>query len=284
MGRRWRIKRAIVVEDDPIQTQLVEHLLGAAGFGQVLIAQSLPAGRTLATTLLAPAAPAVPTFILLDLMLPHPDCPDLEGTLLAAALSAEMEDGTVQPCPIAAYSSDLTDHRYQEAIAAGCRLVFPKPLTLDRAIELWQILQDDSGWRAPPPLSLDQRLMRDVMRRSLRQLSPFLTLQPRASDQAGAGDCTWDHRHARLLLFKPGALVRKEPWRSWLAQRGGYEYLLMGLAGLPLRPGPRELWALILQRRTADWEPYANELNIAKSTYFKYLHEILDEVIARLNP
>ncbi len=271
-----------MVEDNAIQAQIVEHLLGAAGFSEVLIARSLPAGRTLAMTLLAPAATTQPTLILLDLMLPHPDCPDLEGTLLAAALSAEMEDGHLQSCPIVAYSSDLTDQRYQEAIAAGCRLVFPKPLTLDRSIELWRLLQD-VGWRDTPLLSANQRLMRDVLRRSLSQLSPFLAPTPRVFDQTAASDCEWDHRHAKLLLFKTGYLVRKEPWRGWLARRGGHEYLLKGLIGLPLRPGPRELWHLILQRRTSSWEPYTNDLNIAKSTYFKYLNEILDELIAHLN-
>src|SRR3954447_20322040 len=80
--------------------------------------------------LLSPSAESTtPLLVLLDLKMPDPSHPDLEGAVLAAALHRRMQLGLIRPAWLIALTSYLTFEREEETLFAGCNRVISKPLT-----------------------------------------------------------------------------------------------------------------------------------------------------------
>src|SRR6185369_11921941 len=92
---------ALVIEDTPMHATIAEVLLGELGF-QVEVATSVQAGAGRAYDLLDPRLPAPQALILLDLKLPDPRIPSLEGSALAAQLAEAMEQGRLHPAHLVA--------------------------------------------------------------------------------------------------------------------------------------------------------------------------------------
>ncbi|MEM8529792.1 MAG: response regulator [Chloroflexota bacterium] len=128
---------AILIEDDLLDAQVEEITLKQVGF-QVIHAASLLDGETHSMTLLDRTRTPLPTVIILDLRLPHPSNPALEGTTLAAALTRRMQAQMIHPASIVALTNYISQEREEEAIYAGCQRVFTKPLTSGHAHWIWQ--------------------------------------------------------------------------------------------------------------------------------------------------
>ncbi|MDQ3706081.1 MAG: hypothetical protein M3437_12795 [Chloroflexota bacterium] len=124
---------ALVIEDDPLDAEIERITLEQAGF-TVISAGSLIEGETCAMALLSPSAESTPpVLVLLDLKMPDPSHPDLEGAVLAAALHRRMQLGLIRPALLIALTSYLTFEREEETLFAGCNRVLPKPLTNHQA-------------------------------------------------------------------------------------------------------------------------------------------------------
>src|SRR3954447_22997056 len=89
--------------------------------------------------LLSPSAESTtPVLVLLDLKMPDPSHPDLEGSVLAAALLRRMQVGLIHPAWLIALTSYLTFEREEETLFAGCHHILSKPLTNNMAAWLRQ--------------------------------------------------------------------------------------------------------------------------------------------------
>jgi CheY-like chemotaxis protein len=138
---------ALLIEDDPLDSEIERITLEQAGF-TVISAQSLVEGETCAMTLLGPSAESTPpVLVLLDLKMPDPGHPDLEGAVLAAALHRRMQLSLIRPAWLIALTSYLTFEREEETLFAGCHRVLSKPLTNYQAAWLRQQVEQ------PPPLA-----------------------------------------------------------------------------------------------------------------------------------
>lgn len=130
--------QALLIEDDPLDAEIERITLEQAGF-TVISALSLIEGETCAMALLSPSTEATPpVLVLLDLKMPDPSHPDLEGAVLAAALHRRMQLGLIRPAWLIALTSYLTFEREEETLFAGCQRVLSKPLTNHQAAWLRQ--------------------------------------------------------------------------------------------------------------------------------------------------
>ena len=117
----------------------------------MISARSLLEGEDLAMTMLSTSADsAPPSLVLLDLKMPDPAHPELEGAVLAAALRRRMHLGTIRPAWLIALTSYLTREREEETLFAGCHHVLRKPLTNRQAAWLRQQVEQ------PPVFPDDQ--------------------------------------------------------------------------------------------------------------------------------
>lgn len=131
---------AILIEDDLLDAQVEQITLKQVGF-QVIHAPSILDGERQSMTLLDIAKVPDPTVIILDLRMPHPSDPALEGTILAAALTRRMQARLIHPTMMVALTNYINREREEEALYAGCQRVFTKPLTSSHAHWLWQQIQ-----------------------------------------------------------------------------------------------------------------------------------------------
>ena len=130
------IPRALVIEDDRSHILSAQVLLEAVGFAPVEVADTLQAGADRLYTLLDSTQPFAPTLVLLDIKLPVPQCPGLEGIVLAAQAIEAMEAGRLHPAHLVILSSVVTDRRRRDAELAGCSEIHDKSLKLSLAQHL----------------------------------------------------------------------------------------------------------------------------------------------------
>ncbi|NOK62656.1 MAG: hypothetical protein GFH27_549293n98 [Chloroflexi bacterium AL-W] len=131
---------AILIEDDLLDAQVERITLRQVGF-QVTHAPSILDGETHIMRLLDVTTPPSRTAIILDLRMPHPSDPALEGAVLAAALTRRMQERLIHPAIVVALTNYISQEREEEAMYAGCQRVFTKPLTNSQAHWLWAQVQ-----------------------------------------------------------------------------------------------------------------------------------------------
>lgn len=105
-------KHLLVVEDNPINAELLVHLMGAHGYEVRTAADATQALKALAERR--------PDLILLDLQLP-----DIDGFELARRLKA---DPATRAIPIVAVTSYAMPTDRAQALAAGCDDYVAKPI------------------------------------------------------------------------------------------------------------------------------------------------------------
>lgn len=143
--------RALLVEDDEHDAHVERLTLSQAGF-EVFVARSVIEGELHCRTMLDPQQGYVPTAVIIDLRMPNRSHPDLEGTVLAAALSRRMQSEIMWPAYIVGLTNYFSIEREEAALYAGCQRVLLKPLTHAHAASLWQYVQQPL---LPPVLSDD---------------------------------------------------------------------------------------------------------------------------------
>lgn len=279
--------RALVVEDSDIHRFLAETALSDAGF-QTTCVSSLLEGLDVALEWLAPDQPAIPTLILLDLMLPHERCPILEGTALAAHLTEAMDGGILQPAHIVAITCEPTEVRCLEATVAGAGRVLPKPLGSNTAAELRRLVEQapvvgaERDRHLPAQQAAGRRITRQLQRRDAARLLHFLRSDAAYSSLPPAQPAlTWTRETMRLLLLEPARLVGEEPWLSWVRSYGGLEVVQARLRQVNLPHDLRPVLERVLVNGS-DWRSSVAQLNVAKTTYYRRLDALCDQLAVAL--
>ncbi len=96
----------------------------------------------------------------------------------------------------------------------------------------------------------------------------------------------WDEKHLKALLRLQRfsvRLIQQEPWRTWLAERGGLVTVHAYLRTCPLTPEQRDLLNVILAHPHAPARVYASRLSIGATTYFNRLRDLTPDLLDHLN-
>jgi CheY-like chemotaxis protein len=280
------LPRALVIEDHTTHAVIAEVLLGERGFA-VEVVSSLWEGLQRAQRLLDRTREPVPLLILLDLKLPDPRVPSLEGSMLAAQLTEGMETGLLHPAHIVAITSEPTEQRAQEALLAGCSRVLTKPLTHEQATVL-RALVDTPPAIPVAPIDPAYQLARQLLRRAATQVLEALqagsgrSMLPLPTSAGASPEPLWDEEHVRQLIFTPTTLLRAEPWQSWLRARGGLEMVRARIAAMPLPEDQQRMLAELL-RSAPTWQSYTARFHIGRMTYYRHLKKLLIELVSALN-
>lgn len=270
--------RALVIEASLAHAAEAQIRLEDGGFA-VEMAASFGDGMQLACALLDPARPAVPTVILLDLNLPHPRCPEPDGTALAARLSRAMQVGALRRAHLVATTSDdaLPAARCADIVGSGCDLLLITPLRSAHVRRL-RALADQ-----PPRLAPAAPGANAVAQRAPFPGSPQIVQRPEGDHAPPASSCVvWDKQHVKTLLMHPTRLLREEPWAGWIRRRGGIDAIYQVIAAPRLPPKLHELRATILEC-IPTWETGAERLKIARQTYYRHLDRLAIELATILN-
>lgn len=276
--------RALVIEDNSAHALTARVLLESVGFAPIEIAATLHAGAERLYRLLDVTQPFVPTLVLLDVMLPAPQCPELEGIVLAAQAIEAMEAGRLHLTHIVVFSCDLTDQRRHEVQLAGCSEFFEKPLSLARAQQLRTLV--DTAPVLPEPLAVeapDLIRSRQSLRRTATQLLRLLSLIPRTPSSI---QVHWTKDRVKHLLFTPATLLRDRPWYDWITYHGGLETVHEHLIKIPLDQREHDLLLRILgdpQSWRQHTRQYAFEHNVSLATSYRHLGTLLEHLAHSLN-
>lgn len=112
MSRKRAHKWVLLVEDDPINLELVQAVLEGDGF-RVLVATNASLGIELARR-------KRPDVILMDLQMP-----EMDGLQATRILQTEPETADI---PIIALSAHVREDDMVRSLEAGCALHLPKPI------------------------------------------------------------------------------------------------------------------------------------------------------------
>ncbi|KPL91364.1 response regulator [Herpetosiphon geysericola] len=174
--------RAFVVEDSDVHATLAELLLQEAGF-EVTIWRSIRQAWQWFEHDQTPQ----PMLGLLDIKLPDPSFPRLEGTVLAAAISDAVAQARHTPVHLVAISSELNPQREWAALATGCSAVLSKPLTPLKAQWLAELMTQ-------PVPALSAEISAVAFRQGQLDVLNLLELQQRPAPRL------WDIDDVRNLL------------------------------------------------------------------------------------
>lgn len=280
--------RVLLIEDNESHAFVMAEVLKAVGF-RVWHERSLLAGLLQAEQLLAHTAPAIPTVLLIDVVLPHDHIPSLEGMNLIAHLSEGMEQGRLHPAHLVAISSEYTEQRQHELWLAGCHQILTKPLDPRKAAELRALVESPPAIPSVPVGFADERLVaitRQALRRHATQIVHLL-LHPAALDRISQGhaphDPIWDEEHTRQFLIDAYQVLEHHPWGEWIRTHGGLTAVDRQLrTHLSLEP---ELLCLFdqIRQQGATWQGITAALHIGRSTYYKRLDRLLKAMRVILN-
>jgi CheY-like chemotaxis protein len=107
-----RVQKVLVVEDNPLNLELLEAVLASAGF-EVLTAVDARTGIERART-------SHPDVVLMDVQLPEMDGLEATRSLRADPLTADI--------PVVAVTAHVKKDDEERCLAAGCVLHVPKPV------------------------------------------------------------------------------------------------------------------------------------------------------------
>lgn len=96
----------------------------------------------------------------------------------------------------------------------------------------------------------------------------------------------WDDEHIKSLLHFPRfpiRLIQREPWQSWIGQRGGLKAIQSYLQSYPFAPTHRRILDVVLSNPESVSDVYADRLNISRATYFSQLRELVAAIAQALN-
>ena len=265
---------ALVVEDTPVHGTLAEMTLSEVGFHVVWV-RTLLDGWRWATERLDCDLPTSPSLILLDLKLPDPDHPRLEGSVLATWLSDEMQAGRLHKSHIVAISSELNPQREWSALAAGCSLVLAKPLTPLKAQLLWAMLAEP----LPQPSA-------EVAVQAFRQgQRDVLDLILRAS-QATAR--LWSVGEVRALVGTLTASVHlppaeREHGAALVAEIGGMTALRLRLRTLLARLSAEQARLLTLLLQNVTQQQIAGRFGVGRRALERQIELLFEELAVLLS-
>lgn len=112
MNAPGQVRTVLLVEDDPLNLELLQAVLEGRGF-VVLTASDAPAGLEIARR-------EHPDCVLMDVQLP-----DMDGLEAARRLRADPETAHI---PIIAVTAHVKKEDEQRCLSAGCALHIPKPV------------------------------------------------------------------------------------------------------------------------------------------------------------
>jgi CheY-like chemotaxis protein len=269
---------ALVIDDMDVHAFIAEDCLRQCGFS-VTTAPTLLIGIEQAYMLLDPNHPPRPMVILIDLRLPLQHCPVLEGVAGAAHLIEQMELRRLHPAHVVAITGEPTEQRERQTLAAGCRMLLHKPFTLEHAASLLRLVQEERPVLPAADSALDDAaVLRDALRREAAELLYFI----RSMSQEMAGPAVvWGEEEVRKLLVRPQLL--DQPWSDWIVRRGGMERVRARLSAVWLPSAEYRAVRDKTLEHGRNWRLSCDELNMSRSTYFRYQGEILKVLADALN-
>jgi CheY-like chemotaxis protein len=262
--------QALIIEDKNADAFIARQCLTDCGFQHIVVAPSALRGVEYARTMLGSAQPAVPTLILLDMLLPHPSHPALEGRTVAATLTSEMEAGSLHPAHIVAITSEPTPDREKQAYIAGCNTFLSKPMTYEIAEQL-RILTQQPAIIGSTENSAARRIIKQDAAALLHLLSQIET----SFNTQG-----WTEKQARALLIRPATMM--SDWDNWIAARGGLSKVQERLQTIPLPPELQEMLRCVL-RYGKNWNATCETIHISRAEYYNRLRELVVIVCDFLN-
>lgn len=142
----------LLIDDNILDAKLTQYTLASHGISVTYAKTLLEAEQCAQHLLRSGPTTVVPPVVLLDLKVPDPCHPSLEGSVLAASLRRKTQEGLLVPTWLVALTSDLTVEREEEARYAGCDHVLLKPLTDAQAQWLIELA------KSPPTVQSNQDL------------------------------------------------------------------------------------------------------------------------------
>lgn len=188
-----RDDRILVVDDDPANTTLLARLLGARGYGDVLVTNESTAAAELCRRM-------QPDLVLLDLHMP-----EVGGLELLRRLPAETRG---VPLPILVLTADTTREARRAALGAGARDFVTKPFDPDEVgLRVGNLLQT-RGLAATLRRHRDELEQRVARRTEELELARLETLERLAVAAEFRDDDTGEHtrRVARTACLLARAL------------------------------------------------------------------------------
>jgi hypothetical protein len=94
----------------------------------------------------------------------------------------------------------------------------------------------------------------------------------------------WDAQHIKLLLLQPTALLRLEPFSSWIRTHGGLASIYKRLTAVRLPPKLFRLRALLLEEASPPpYDVLAWRLSVSRKTVYRHLERLALELASALN-
>jgi hypothetical protein len=94
----------------------------------------------------------------------------------------------------------------------------------------------------------------------------------------------WDAQHVKLLLLQPTALLRTEPFASWIGAHGGLASIYKRLTAVRLPPKLFRLRALLLAEASPPpYDTLAWHLGVSRKTVYRHLERLALELASALN-
>lgn len=267
--------RALIIEDKEIHAALTRRLLKKAGFEVVEVCASVRDGLEAAKRLLNLAFAPQLHLIVLDWLLPDPLSPSLEGITVAAELVRAMDEGEIHPAHIVVLTQNLDEERRKDALIVGCSLVVDKPMTAEKAAELFKLI-------AQPPVYPVSTEHRERYQRTLRFVRPALEMLYRGQESVAA--FCWTRKAVKRLLHAVILQDMQRDEQAWIAAHGGLEQVKAFVRALSIPDEElHRLRCLLLDNPGEQWEWYMREMALSKTYLFNYKNKLYDMLAEALN-
>jgi predicted ATPase len=93
----------------------------------------------------------------------------------------------------------------------------------------------------------------------------------------------WNAERVQDLLQHPQRILREEPWRSWVATRGGLSGMYTQMRALPLQHDQRRVLEALIDQPGESVTSYANTLGVHVTTYYRHLRRLIEALRDFLN-
>lgn len=266
---------ALIIDDIAAHATLAATHLQRAGWQQIEHVPSLAAGVVRAEQRCALYAPADPLLVLVDVMLPHPRCPDLEALGLVAYLVDRMCHHALRPVPIVAITGQPTPERAYEFRCLGVPLL-AKPFTEVHARHLARLMRQPAMPGQLITTAVDEpaaqlRTQLFLRRTAQQQIQLIRTLLDRRTEPPAPP--SWSSDQAWTVLEAPSQLLADARWAAWIDACGGVQAARSRLIA-HLTSSEARRFAQALVQHGDNRRAIMHELGIARATYFRLQAEV----------
>jgi CheY-like chemotaxis protein len=263
--------KVLLIEDTEVHAVHTRRRLVQAGM-EVKHSRQAREGIETAKRLLNLAAEPQLHLIILDWLLPHPQSPSLDGTVVAAELIRAMDHQEIHAVHIIVLTQDPSPERREDALSMGCSRVLNKPLSQEAAQELQALAQ------TPPTYPLPQPNYRKI----LRFVQPTLEMLYAGEESTGA--FYWTRKSIKKLMEATIIYDLNREERTWVEEFGGFSAVKQLINTVHI-PDERltKLRSLLIDNPDAGWEWLMRAMNTNKNYIYDYKNMVYDALADILN-